>query len=59
MPAAKKKTTRKKTLKKRSNSTVFVAESRISAKDTLFPEKVAQAKKILRNANFNGSGFGG
>jgi hypothetical protein len=51
MPVTKKKTARK-TLKKRA-STVVVIESRISAKETLFPEKVAEAKKILRNTKFH------
>lgn len=57
MSIAKKKTARK-TLKKRVASTVVVTESRISAKDTLFPEKVAAAKKILRNAKFLDPRFG-
>ena len=57
MPIDKKGTVRK-ALKKRTSSTVFVMESRIAAKDTLFPEKVAEAKRILRNANFIDSRFG-
>jgi hypothetical protein len=44
-----KKNTAKKTIRKRSSATVVVIESRIAAKDTLFPEKVARAKKILAN----------
>ena len=46
MPLDKKNTTRK-LLKKRKVTTVIVIESRIAAKDTLFPEKVAKANKIL------------
>jgi hypothetical protein len=46
MPIAKKNTARKK-MKKRPSETVVVVESRISAKDTLFPGKVAKANKIL------------
>ncbi len=48
MSVAKKNTT-KKNLRKRSSATVVVIESRIAAKDTLFPEKVARANKILSN----------
>jgi hypothetical protein len=45
-----RKNAAKKTLKKRaSSSTVVVVRTRISAKDTLFPEKVARAKRILSN----------
>jgi hypothetical protein len=44
-----KKNTAKKNLRKRSSATVVVIESRIAAKDTLFPEKVARANKILSN----------
>jgi len=57
MSIAKKKTARK-ALKKRAASTVVVVESRLSAKNTLFPEKVAEAKKVLRNAKFQDSRFG-
>jgi len=46
------------TLKKRQSTTVVVLESRIAAKDTLFPEKVAQAKKILRKATCFDPRFG-
>jgi hypothetical protein len=46
MPIAKKNTAKKKR-KKRLAETVVVVESRIAAKDTLFPEKVAKANKIL------------
>ena len=53
-----KKSTARKTLKKRIASTVVVTESRIAARDTLFPEKVAAAKKVLRNANFQDPRFG-
>jgi hypothetical protein len=56
MSIAKKKTAGK-ALKKKP-STVVVTESRISAKDTLFPKKVAEAKKIIRNARFHDSRFG-
>jgi len=57
MPTARKKTAGK-TLKKRASSTVFVIESPLSVKDTLFPEKVARAKKTLRNAKFLDPRFG-
>jgi hypothetical protein len=46
MPLEKKRAT-KKILEKRTASTVVVVRKRIVAKDTLFPEKVAKAKKIL------------
>lgn len=45
MPIAKKNTAKRK-WKKRPAETVVVVES-IAAKDTLFPEKVAKANKIL------------
>jgi hypothetical protein len=57
MPTAKKKNARKAS-KKRASSTVVVIEKKISAKDTLFPKKVAEAKKILRNASFQDPRFG-
>jgi hypothetical protein len=57
MSVTKKKINRK-TLKKR-NTTVVVIATPIAAKDTLFPEKVAKAKKMLRNAKFLDSRFGG
>jgi hypothetical protein len=45
-----KKTAAKKPLRKRaSSSAVVVVRTRISAKDSLFPEKVARAKRILGN----------
>lgn len=53
-----KKKTAKKTFKKRGSSTVVVIHTHIAAEDTLFPEKVASAKKVLRNANFHDSRFG-
>jgi hypothetical protein len=46
MPLTKKRTA-KKAHSKRSPSTVVVVRKRIAAKDTLFPEKIARAKKIL------------
>jgi hypothetical protein len=52
MPVAKNKSAKKR-LKKRLSSTVVFIESTITAKDTLFPEKVAEAKKILRNTKFH------
>jgi hypothetical protein len=55
MPAAKKKTIRKAS--KKSASTVIVIERSIAAKDTLFPEKVAKGKKILRNTKFHDPRF--
>jgi hypothetical protein len=57
MSATKKKLFTK-LLKKRTTSTVMVFESRIAAKDTLFPEKVAEAKKILRNTKFHDPSLG-
>jgi len=48
MPADKKNTARK-LLKKRNATTIVVIESRIAAKDTFCPEKVARANKILSN----------
>lgn len=48
MPVDKRNTARK-LLKKRKATTVVVIESRIAANDTLFPEKVARANKILSN----------
>jgi hypothetical protein len=44
-----KKNTARKLLKKRKTTTVVVIESRIAAKDTFCPEKVAKANKILSN----------
>jgi hypothetical protein len=55
MPLPKKKVAQK--LGK--SNTVVVIRTRIAAKDTLFPEKVAKAKKILRNAEFLDSRFRG
>ncbi len=46
MPIAKKNTAKKKRMK-RAAKTIVVVESRIAAKDTLFPKKVAKANKIL------------
>jgi|HubBroStandDraft_5_1064220.scaffolds.fasta_scaffold2345432_2 hypothetical protein len=46
MPIAKKNTAKNKRMK-RPGETVVVVESRIAAKDTLFPAKVAKANKIL------------
>jgi hypothetical protein len=51
MSVAKKNTARKH-LKKRTQ-TVIVIESSIAAKDTLFPEKVARANKVLSNTKFH------
>jgi hypothetical protein len=53
-----KKNDVKKVLKKRSAATVVVIESRIAAKETLFPEKVARANKILSNTKLLNSTFG-
>ena len=44
--ATKKKLAKKSQLKKKE--TIVVMESTFDAKDTLFPEKVAEAKKALR-----------
>jgi len=48
MPEAKKSVA-KKSLKKRVSSTIVVVRKRTSANDSLFPEKVAKARKILSN----------
>ncbi len=53
-----KKNTVRKSLKKRRNQTVVVVETSISADETLFPKKVASAKKILQNATFTDTRFG-
>ena len=53
-----KKKAGQKVLKRRNSSIVVVIEREISAKDTLFPEKVARAKKILRNAEVLDPRFG-
>jgi hypothetical protein len=57
MSLTKKKINRK-TLKK-SKTTVVVIATPIAAKDTLFPEKVKKAKKMLLNAKFLDPRFGG
>jgi hypothetical protein len=57
MPTTKKKITRKPL--KNTNRTTIVIATPIEAKDTLFPEKVAKAKKMLRNAKFLDPRFGG
>jgi hypothetical protein len=49
MLLAKKNITKKILRNRSSSSTVIVVKQRISAKETLFPEKVARAKKILSN----------
>jgi hypothetical protein len=57
MSIIKKKTVRK-SLKKRVSPTVVVVETSISADETLFPGKVAKAKKNLQNATFTDPRFG-
>jgi hypothetical protein len=57
MSLIKKKTVRK-SLKKRGNPTTVVVETSISPDETLFPEKVAKAKKVLQNATFTDTRFG-
>ncbi|HEY4065080.1 MAG TPA: hypothetical protein VGM30_24415 [Puia sp.] len=52
MPAGKKNTTRKR-LKKRTQTTIFVIETQIAAKDTSFPDKVARANEILSKTKFH------
>jgi hypothetical protein len=47
MATIRKKLTRKKL--KVNTTTVFVIEKDISPEETLFPEKVAEAKATLRN----------
>lgn len=42
----------KKKSKKAATSTVGVTKTRIAAKNTLFPEKVAKAKEILSKTKF-------
>jgi hypothetical protein len=41
-----------------ANPTLVVVETSISADQTLFPEKVAKAKKTLQNATFSDPRFG-
>jgi len=48
-----RKNTGRKIVKKREPATIIVHESKIAAKDTLFPEKVAKANKILKNTKFH------
>jgi len=57
MSLIKKKTVRK-SLKKRVSPIIVVVETSISADETLFPEKVAKAKKVLQNATFTDPRFG-
>jgi hypothetical protein len=54
MPATRKNTT-KRSLRKRKQAVVVVIESKIAAKDTLFPEKVAKGNKMLRRTKFHPS----
>jgi hypothetical protein len=49
MPVAKKIAPKKSSKKGTSSATVVVVRKRIAANDTLFPEKVARARKILSN----------
>ena len=51
MPTIRKKLTRKKL--KVKTTTVFVIEKDISPEETLFPEKVAKAKAMLRKIKVN------
>jgi len=53
MPITGKKTAKKRL--KRSQKTVIVIQQNIAAKETLFPEKVARANKILGNTRFHDS----
>lgn len=57
MSLAKRKISGKALKKRTSPSIVVVVETRISAKDTLFPEKLAKAKRILRNTKFHDNTF--
>jgi hypothetical protein len=50
-----KKSTTRKPIKKRTPESVIVMESRIAAKDTLFPEKVAKANNMLKHTRFHPS----
>ena len=47
MPLSKKKRVRK-SIKKRKSETVVIISHEISPEETLFPEKVARAKEMLR-----------
>lgn len=49
MPLARKNTSKRSLKKRNPSSTVVAVRTRIAAKNTLFPEKVARAKKILSN----------
>ncbi len=57
MPIIRKKTARKP-LKKRKSSTVVVIVREIGSEDTLFPEKVANANKMLSKVKNRDPRFG-
>lgn len=57
MPIIRKKTARKP-LKKRKSSTVVVIVREIAPEDTLFPEKVANANKMLSKVKNRDARFG-
>lgn len=52
MPATKNKPLKNTSRKRTPKAKTFESRS-ISAKETLFPEKVAEAKDILRNTKFH------
>jgi hypothetical protein len=52
MPITRKKSAKKR-LSKKAQKTVVVIEQPIEARDTIFPEKVARANKILSNTKFH------
>ena len=56
--AAPKKNIARKLSNRRKGDTVVVIVSEIDEKDTLFPEKVANAKKMLSKAKFLDPRFG-
>ena len=51
MPTKKRIAKRRRAKK---TNTVIIIKTTIDPKDTLFPEKIAEGKEILRNCNFNG-----
>ena len=52
MAVVSKKNIRKSKNKKIDSLTVVVVKTKIAAKDTLFPEKVARAKEVLSKTKF-------
>jgi len=56
MPLTKKKKVRK-SLKKRKPEIVVVIKTHMAAEETLFPEKVARAKEMLRRIEVDNPEF--